>query len=197
MSKKYDLVLCDPPWLYSGSQTKMGAAGNHYQCMSQAELGALDVKSVLKKKAMVLMWATGPRMHYAIELIEAWGLHYRGVAFVWAKTRKDGKLISGQGVPPTFTKPTSEFLLLASTKKTGRPIPLRRFNAAQVILAPRGPHSQKPDIFRTEIEATLETNIDKLEIFGRKLVPGWDVIGDGVSTEDVATSLGKLNGTIK
>ena len=195
--KKYDLIYCDPPWSYFGDPNKNAAAGKHYNLMSQEELGNLDVKSLLNKKGMVLMWATCPRLHFAIQLIEKWGLHYRGVAFVWVKTRKDGTIINGQGVPPTFTKPTTEMLLLATTKKTGRPIPLRRFNTPQVVLCPRGKHSEKPEVFRQEIESTLDPNIDKLEIFGRKLIQGWDVIGDGVIVgEDVATSIGKLNGTI-
>lgn len=194
--KKYDVILCDPPWSYFGSTTKMGAAGKHYNLMSQTSLSALNVKSILKKKGMVLMWATGPRMDFAIDLIRAWGLHYRGVGFVWVKTRADGKIINGQGVPPTFTKPTTEYVLVATTQRTGRPVKLFKHNTAQVVLAPRQGHSTKPVEVRDLIEKTLGTNIDYLEMFARIQVPGWDAIGDALTGEDIGQSIGKLNGTI-
>lgn len=194
--KKFDVILCDPPWHYHGSQTKMGAAGNHYKLMSQQSLGSMNVKSILKKKGMVLMWATGPRFDYAIDLIRAWGLHFRGVGFVWVKTRKDGVIINGQGVPPTFTKPTTEFVLVATTQRAGRPVKLIKHNTAQVVLAPRSGHSTKPEDVRKLVEATLGTGIDYLEMFARNQTPGWDAIGDALTGEDIATSIGKLNGTI-
>lgn len=194
--KKYDLIYIDPPWSYFGDPNKMGAAGKHYGLMSQQDICNMDLKSILNKNGMVLIWATGPRLNFAFEAIKAWGLHYRGVAFVWVKTKKDKTIINGQGVPPTFTKPTSEFVLCATTCKNGRPLKLKKFNTPQIILAPRQGHSTKPDEVRKEIEATLGTNIDKLEIFARVLSPGWDAIGNHVCQEDINISIGKLNGTI-
>lgn len=191
LMKSFDLIYIDPPWHHYGSTTKDAAAGKHYPLMTQKELKALPIKSILNKKGMVFMWATGPRLHYAIELINAWKLHYRGVAFVWVKTRKDGAIINGQGVPPTFTKPTTEFLLLSTTTKTGRPIPLKKFNTPQVILAPRSAHSAKPELFREKIIETLKEPYSKLEIFGRNKIPGWDVLGNEIDGEDINQALQK------
>lgn len=193
--KKYDVIYVDPPWSYVGDPNKPGAAGKHYSMMSQQALGALPVKSILKKKGLVLMWATGPRLDYAVDLIRAWGLHYRGIGFVWVKTRKDLKIINGQGVPPTFTKPTTEVVLVATTCKTGRPVKLIKHNTPQVVLAPRAGHSTKPEDVRKLIEATLGP-LDYLEMFARVQAPGWDAIGNGVTGEDIAISIGKLNGTV-
>lgn len=165
--------------------------------MTQESLNALPVKSLLKRPGAVLLWATGPRLDFAIETLKAWGLRYRGVAFVWVKTRKDGVIINGQGVPPTFTKPTTEFVLLGTTRKSGRPIPLQKFNTPQVVLAPRGKHSAKPEIFRKHIEETFKPPYEKLEMFARKTTPGWSVIGNGINGEDILTSIQKLNGTYK
>lgn len=192
--KKYDVILCDPPWMY----TNFGSASatNHYSLMTQADLCALDVKSILKKKGMVLMWATGPRLDYAIDAIRSWGLHYRGIGFIWVKTRQDGAIINGQGVPPTFTKPTTELVLVATTQKSGRPVPLVKSNTPQVVLAPREGHSVKPEVVRDLIESTLGKNLDYLEMFARRQVVGWDTIGNELTQEDIAVSIGKLNGTI-
>ncbi len=173
---RYDIVYVDPPWHYYGSGVKDAAAAKHYPLMTQEELANLDVKSILNKRAAVFMWATGPRLNYAIELIARWGLHYRGVAYVWVKTNRRGAIIAGQGVPPTFTKPTTELLLAATTNKTGRPFPILDFAQAQVVLHPRGEHSEKPEIFRAHIE-TLCGDRPRIELFARRRAPGWDAWG--------------------
>ncbi len=144
--------------------------------MTQEDLAALDVKSILSKRAAVFMWATGPRLPYAIELIERWGLHYRGIAYVWVKTNRKGAIIAGQGVPPTFTKPTTELLLAATTNRTGRPFPIKDLAQGQVVLHPRGLHSEKPSIFRERIEA-LCGDRPRIELFARRTIPGWKTWG--------------------
>jgi N6-adenosine-specific RNA methylase IME4 len=191
-SKKFDVIYADCPWHYYGSPNKHAAAGKHYTLMGQEELKSLPICSLLKKQGALFLWATGPRLNHAIELIKAWNLHYRGVAFVWVKTRKDGKIIYGQGVPPTFSKPTTEFVLHATTCKTGRPIKLKKFNTPQVILAPRGAHSEKPEIFRILIEDTYQGSLDKLELFARKTTDDWHSIGDEIDGLDIRLSIAKL-----
>jgi N6-adenosine-specific RNA methylase IME4 len=173
---RYDIAYLDPPWLYYGSPTKDAAAGKHYPLMSLEQLAALDVRRILNKRAAAFVWATCPRLHYAIKLIEAWGLHYRGVAYVWVKVNKRGDIIAGQGVMPTFTKPTTELLLAATTTPTGRPFPILDLAQAQVVLAPRGAHSEKPPIFRGLIEQ-LCGDRPRIELFARTRVPHWDAWG--------------------
>jgi N6-adenosine-specific RNA methylase IME4 len=173
----YDVVLADPPWSYYGSTAKAAAAGKHYRLVSQDELARLPVRSVMSRRAALFVWATGPRLDFAVELIGAWGLHYRGVAWVWVKTRRDGHVISGQGVPPTFTKPTTEFVLAATTMRRGRPFPILDLRQGQVVLAPRGRHSAKPPEVRRRLEA-LCGNRPRLELFARERACGWDAWGD-------------------
>jgi len=185
---KYDILLADPPWPYYGSTEKDAAAGKHYDLMSMDDLIAMPIKEVLNKQAAVFIWATCPRLDLAIDLIRGWGLHYRGVAWVWAKTRKDGHLIHGQGVPPTFTKPTTELLLAASTMPRGRPFKLQTSAMAQVIEepfdgplepAPREQHSVKPLRFIKLIDELAGAEPNKLELFCRGLPEiGWSGWGN-------------------
>lgn len=177
---QYDIVLIDPPWPHYGSPTKDAAAGKHYPLMPMEELKALPIGHLLASKAAVFLWATGPRLHLAIELLGAWGLHYRGVAYVWVKVNKQGGIIQGQGIPPTFTKPTTEFLLAATTNRVGRPFPILDMAQGQVVLSPRGGHSQKPRVFHQKIEE-LCGNRPRLELFARERVPGWDSWGAELS----------------
>lgn len=175
-SKRYDIAYVDPPWYYYGSPIKDAAAGKHYPLMSLEELAAIDLRGILNRRAAVFLWATCPRLHFAVQLIEAWGLHYRGVAYVWVKVNKRGKIIAGQGVPPTFTKPTSELLLAATTNATGRPFPICDLAQPQVVLHPRGAHSEKPPVFRDLIEQLCGRR-SRIELFARTRAPGWDVWG--------------------
>ena len=67
------------------------------------------------------MWATGPKLDFAIECIKAWGLTYRGMGFVWVKTKKDGTPIGAQGVRPSIVKPLSEYVLCVQVGSEDRP----------------------------------------------------------------------------
>lgn len=173
---RYDIAYVDPPWHYYGSPVKDAAAAKHYPLMTLEELSALNLRAILKPRAAVFLWATCPRLNHAIALVEAWRLHFRGVAYVWVKTNRQGKIIVGQGVPPTFTKPTTELLLAATTARTGRPFPIYDLAQPQVVLHRRGLHSEKPPIFRTLIER-LCGDRSRIELFARTRARGWDAWG--------------------
>lgn len=178
--KDYKIVYADPPWNYYGDPNKNAAAGKHYPLMTQKKLAALPVRQYMDLRSALFMWATGPRLDFAIDIIRAWGLHYRGVVYVWVKTRKDGQIINGQGIPPTFTKPTTEFVLGATTVKRGRPFSIHSMNQPQVVLAPRDrKHSRKPAIIRERI-IELCGDLPRVELFATQRVKGWDAWGDGV-----------------
>ena len=179
VSGPFDVILADPPWSYYGDPNKNAAAGKHYPLMTQEELAALNVREVMSKRAALFLWATCPRLDFAVDLIRAWGLHFRGVAWVWIKTRKDGGIITGQGVPPTLVKPTMELVLAATTNKRGRPFPILTSKQSQYIFAPRGKHSEKPTEVHDRIEE-LVGDRPRLEIFARRERPGWVTWGNEV-----------------
>ena len=168
----YDIVYADPPWAYYGSTTKMGAAGKHYPLMTQKDICALDVRGLMSPSAVAFVWVTCPKLHDAIHAIEAWGLHYRGVAFVWVKTTKAGVPMGARGTPPTLVKPVTELVLAATTKPKGRPFPILDFTMKQVVFAPVTRHSEKPAIVRDHI-VTLCGDRPRIEMFARHDVKGW------------------------
>jgi N6-adenosine-specific RNA methylase IME4 len=183
---EYEVVYADPPWSYYGDPNKDQAAGKHYRLLSDSEIAAFPVRSKCVGQAVLFLWATSPRLDSAIAVMRAWDFHYRGVAFVWVKTTKDGRIIHGQGVRPTFTKPISEFVLVGSTNRRGRAFPLLTESMGQVVLAPRGAHSEKPAKVRENIEALLGPR-RRLEMFARGGTrPGWDLFGEGVTMESAA-----------
>lgn len=178
---QFDVVYADPPWSHWGDPNKMGAAGKHYALMSDEELFDLPMRSLLRdpNKGAFFIWATCPRLDLAITAIETWGLRYRGVAFNWIKTRRDGGVIGAQGVPPTATKPTSELCLFATPQAKGRPFPLLDSAVSQVLLAPRGKHSEKPEETKDRI-VRLYGNRPRIELFARKKTMGWSCWGNEV-----------------
>ena len=171
----YDIIYADPPWPHYGDMNKHAACGKHYSLMSEAEIQALPARSLLRdlKRGAFFIWATCPRLDIALRTIVAWKLCFRGGAFNWVKTRRDGKVIGAQGIPPTGTKPTSELCLLAPVQKPGRPFPLLDAGVPQVLLAPRGRHSEKPAEVRDRI-VRLYGDRPRIELFAREAVPGWD-----------------------
>ena len=191
----FSVVYADPPWTYYGDPNKDQACGKHYACMTDADLEALPVRDICAARAVVFLWATCPRLDAGIRLLQAWGLHYRGVPFVWVKTRKDGGIIGGQGIRPTLTKPTVEMVLAGCTTAKGRTLPILDEGMPQVVLAPRGRHSAKPAEVRDRI-VRLMGDVPRVELFARERVQGWEAWGNEVEANAcVAKARAAIDGT--
>ena len=196
---KYDIVYADPAWPYFGDPNKDQAAGKHYNLMTLDEIKALPIREIIHSKSVLLLWTTSSHLADAVEVMPAWGFHFRGVFQVWGKTRKDGNLIHGQGVRPSFTKPTAEYLLVGSAQKRGRPLPVLteamanvvehedlplEAIASTVVAHPRPTlHSQKPDVFRDNIVA-LFGDRPRIELFARKRYLGWSAWGNELPEQE-------------
>lgn len=184
----YDVALIDPPWSYTGQQDKWGAAAKFYPTMTYEALAEFTLPvEALSPNGVMFMWATSPRLDTAIRLLHHWGLTFRGVAFVWVKTKKSDPAvpIGAQGVRPSIVKPTCEFVLAASRIASGRPMPLGNESVRQVVLAPKGAHSQKPIEVHERIEV-LYPGKTKIEYFARAQRSGWDAWGNEIDSGHVA-----------
>lgn len=180
----YEVVLADPPWSYTGAPDKWGAAAKFYNTLSVDDLAKLPVRDVMASCSVLFLWATCPKLDSAIDLIRRWDLHYRGVAFVWVKTARDGRPIGAQGVRPSITKPLTEMVLAASTVQKGRPLPLASESICQTVFAPRTDHSAKPVAVQDSIEM-MYPDFRKIELFARSRREGWDAWGDEIGESDV------------
>jgi len=177
---KYDIVYADPPWSYYGQQDKWGAAQKFYSTMKPEEIFKLPVPDLLSSRSIVFLWATSPKLDTALRCLEGWRLHYRGVAFVWVKTKKDGSPLKAQGVRPSIVKPLTEFVVCGSTVERGRPLRLYDESIVQTVFAPKQAHSAKPKEVYHRIES-MYPQAKKLEMFARgKPRLGWDAFGDEV-----------------
>ena len=179
MASKYDVVLMDPPWSYYGDQAKWGAAAKFYSTMTDDELLSFSINDWIHDNSVIFCWATCPRLDFACKLFESWGLSFRGVAFVWVKTKKDGTPIGAQGVRPSIIKPVTELVIVGSKVSMGRPLPLAAENVRQVIFSPKREHSRKPDEQYERIESMYPA-ATKIELFARHKRIGWDSWGNEV-----------------
>lgn len=179
--RDYEVIYADPPWKYYGDPNKDQAAGKHYSCMSLEDICALPVRDIKANKAVLLMWTTSAKLQDALEVMSAWDFFYRGIHQVWVKTTKEGKVINGQGVRPSFIKPMAEYLLIGGTAKKGRVLPLLTESMPNVILHPRpgNIHSKKPDVFRDMI-TELFGDKKRIELFARQTFDGCDCWGNEV-----------------
>ena len=176
----YDVIYADPPWKYPQQRPGgMNNAADHYDVMSLEDIAALPEWGLLNKPGVVFMWTTSPLLEESMELGKMLGLHYRGIQFVWVKTRKDGKPMGAAGVRPSIVKPLTELVLGFSNKRTGRPLPLASEPVVQTVFAPRREHSRKPDEVAERIEE-LYPNAAKLEMFARETREGWAAFGNEV-----------------
>ena len=178
-TRAYKVVYADFPWPYYGDPNKDQAAGKHYSLMTEQEVLSFPMRDLFDGHGVLFLWATGPKMDLAYEAIKAWKLYARGIAYVWIKTRKDGKPIAGQGCRPTLVKQMDEYVIGVTTCKTGRPLKILTERQGQNVFAPRGRHSEKPEEVRRRIEE-LCGDVPRIELFARRRATGWDAWGNQV-----------------
>lgn len=120
------------------------------------------------------MWCTGPHITIGThtKIIKAWGFKPSTIAFVWVKQNP-----SGDGVHSSmgyWSLANAEMCFIATK---GSPLRLAS-DVHQVVMAPVGEHSAKPEEVRRRIERLFPGPY--LELYGRKPVPGWTVWGNEI-----------------
>ncbi len=174
---KYQIVYADPPWLYDNpmdNNPKMG--GKTYPQMELRDICALPVKQIANSNCALFIWATMPKLREALSVIDAWGFRYITCAFVWVKLNPNGNgIYSGLG---HWTNGNAELCLFA---KHGAPKRVAK-NVKQIIIAPRGKHSSKPQETRQRIVQLLG-DIPRVELFARECTDGWDAWGNEIESD--------------
>lgn len=182
VKKKYDIIYADPPWEYRvwGKKGSVSTAANHYNTMSLGYLACMDIASICNTNSVLFMWATFPCLLEALALGKAWRFTYKTVAFVWVKRNKHNYNPSlGMG---HYTRANAEIVLLFTR---GRSLERASKNISQILISPKGRHSQKPPEIRSRIEK-LFGDRSRLELFARSRdgffqnieYEGWDVFGN-------------------
>jgi len=163
--KQYRVIYADPPWRYNDKRDgNTTGAEDHYPTMSLQEICDMPIKELAEDNAVLFLWTTSPLLEDTFKVISAWGFKYK-TSFVWDKIKHN----MGH-----YNSVRHEFLLIC-TRGSCTPDNVKLFDSVQTI--ERTEHSQKPEAFR-EIIDTLYTKGNKIELFSRKNVDGWDVWGN-------------------
>lgn len=164
-SRKFGVIYADPPWEYDFSQSESRSIGAHYKPMSTEAIAALNVP--VTEDAVLFLWATNPKLLAAVEVMAAWGFAYK-TNMVWTKDK----------IGPGYYARQQHELLLIGAKGATSP-PAEELRPPSVISAPRGEHSEKPDLVYSIIES-MYPNRQKIELFARRVHPGWTVWGNEI-----------------
>jgi len=193
-SGPFSVVVADPPWQYNPSTTaasrrggKGGRAEWHYPTMTNQEIANLPVSSIVADDAHLFLWVTNPRMFGGRydnlspkDIAEAWAFEYRTL-LTWVKTTKAGAPMRG-GLGFYF-RGCTEHVLYCTRGKARITEGLREAN---VIMAPRGRRSEKPQVFFDMVDRVVPGGA-RLEIFARHPRPGWSVWGDEIQASSPTT----------
>jgi N6-adenosine-specific RNA methylase IME4 len=169
----YRIIYADPPWKYteqgltgvSDSFHRGDEYGNvqkHYAPMSIQELCDMKIPKT-EDDAALFLWVTWPFLEKCFKVIKAWGFSYK-TGMLWDKIKHNfGYYVSVR----------SEILLIC-TKGSCTPDVKKLFD--NVVSIERTKHSEKPERFRELIDE-LYTEGNRIELFARKKVKGWDSLG--------------------
>lgn len=181
MSEKFDVILADPPWSYRVWDKDTGngrSASAHYITQSIEDLCAMPIPALAEKNCALFLWCVWPSVFENVpRLLDAWGLKYKTLAFIWVKTnRKSSGLFTGMGY---YSRANSEPCLLAVKGS----MPVGNRDVLAVIMSAARAHSQKPDEQYAKIER-LYPDKRYLELFAReKSRPNWKYWGNEIESD--------------
>lgn len=180
---KFNIIYIDPPWSYK-DKANAGERGVEYKysTMTDSQLLSLPIKDLAADDSLMFMWATFPRLEFAMQAMKAWGFEYKTVGFLWCKkNKKSDSWFWGMG---NWTRANAEICLMGVRGKPKR----NSAKVHQLVTAPIGEHSAKPAEVRDRI-VELCGDLPRIEIFAREVTPGWTAIGDGIDGLDITTAL--------
>lgn len=161
-------ICADPPWTYETWSDKGAtrSAVQHYQTMTLEDIGALPVQKLAAPDCILHLWIVSTLLDPALDIMTLdWGFEYKKIGFIWRKPEL------GMG---HWTRDEAEICLLGTRGNPKR----ASMDVRQVIDAPVGRHSEKPEEFRVRVERL--TAGPYLELFGRTPRPGWTVWGNQI-----------------
>lgn len=162
-------VVADPPWNYR-NRSNNGAAEKHYPTMTDEQIAAIPVASVVAADAVLYLWATWPKLPEAMAVLEAWGFTYK-TGFPWVKLQKDNQTPAwGTGF---WVRGCSEPVLIGVRGKAKPP----KTAAYMGLLGPGLRHSRKP---KTIYELAEQHPGPYIEFFAREERAGWTSVGNEV-----------------
>ena len=176
--RKYRAILVDPPWRIWTDSNKRGGSDRHYHSLPTVDIEALPVAAIADNRAFLFLWCPAVCLPEALSVMSTWGFSYT-TNMAWTK---DGEFGVGY-----YFRMQHELLLLgrarhAPTHFADKAISSVLHAPRSTLHAPRTAHSAKPIIVHEIIQRATEGPY--VELFGRRAVAGWTVVGNQLPTMD-------------
>jgi N6-adenosine-specific RNA methylase IME4 len=177
--------LVDFPWNYEAwsNKGKQRSAERHYETWPSERIKTFApiIGRLAAPDCALLIWTVWPLHPLAFEVINACGeFEYKSCGFVWVKTTEKAEAIrlDGDGLHwgggKSATRSNTEACLLATR---GSPLRLAA-DVHQIVIAPVGEHSTKPEEVARRIERLYGGPY--LELFARRPRDHWTTWGNEV-----------------
>ena len=175
MTTKYEIIYADPPWAELGGGTIKRGADRHYPLMKTKDILSLLVSEICAENAHLYLWVTNNFLPDGLAVMKAWGFEYK-TAITWVKDRF--------GLGQYFRGQTEQCLFGVRGNVPYKLLDGKRQQGVTCFYAPRAAHSEKPYEMRQMIEKVSDRpGFNKLELFARRPVAGWDVWGNEVQSD--------------
>lgn len=166
--RRYRAILADPPWRVWTDTGKRGGNDRFYHSLSTPELQELPVVEVADDRAFLFLWCPAVCLPDGLSVMTSWGFDYV-TNMAWYK---EGEFGVGY-----YFRMQHELLLLG--RRQNAPTHFADKSISSVLAAPREEHSEKPAIVHEIIERATVGPF--LELFGRRRIEGWTVLGDQIA----------------
>ncbi len=194
---KCQVLVADPPWGFEDSLKKMKrpvrrSAVSQYRTLTPQQVAALPVQQLVDPAGCVLaLWVPGSMLQDGLNVMKAWGFKHKQV-FVWVKLKKDFakepdvNKSTRVGMGRLFRQ-SHEIALIGTAGKSIYPL-LKNKGQRSVAFDLNLGHSCKPATLQKRLDVMFPT-ATKFELFGRRQVAGWSVLGDAIDGKDIDTAI--------
>jgi N6-adenosine-specific RNA methylase IME4 len=180
----YRCIVADPPWPFRDRLPgKKRGAVKHYKTMSIDAICAFGLPPHTDD-ALLFLWRVGAMPEQALRVVRAWGFVPKS-EMVWVKTHEkpDGTIqtfaATGDGLETGmghYVRYAHETCIIGRRGRRGGAVLDR--SVRSVFFAPRGRHSEKPEIFYQQVRRLVDG--PRAELFTRAPHDGFDSFGDQV-----------------
>jgi N6-adenosine-specific RNA methylase IME4 len=203
----FDLIYADPAWSYNNKRTggsMTSGAGQVYPVMTPDEIAALPVGLCAADNAICGLWITNPILDVGCAILKSWGFEYKtdwpwvktgrlGLGF-WGRCDVEHLLIGVKGniAPPRFGT-TRSCLMANPSGHSEKPEAMRQrlveciqrsFGRWGTLMMPTESNPSGIDMDGSYSNVILKpfNEIQAVELFARRVVPGWTCIGNEINS---------------
>jgi len=186
----FSLGLLDPPWQYDNQQQNDPARGGiTYPTLTMKDLYHIPIGTLFLPDSLLVTWVTFPKLmdqyyekYDPLSIIRNWGFRPITALFVWAKVNKTvdvNELFTVNDFYSGLGRYTNSNVEVAIVARRGKGLPRLDTKVKQLIIAPIGAHSAKPQEQYKRLHR-LYGDVSRIELFARKENPpptGWIATG--------------------